>query len=110
MRILCFAAGAPDCFVFESAKMDLDTGAAYAVDVVLMLFGSARTLGIDVPSPEVSPRRSATPRSRLVFDRLRNFPHSEIDNVIPLTRKIPQPIKSLTDLARQLVKFPGRKG
>ncbi len=40
-----------------------------------------------------------------IFDRLRDFPHSEIDNVISLTRKIPQPIKSARLL--QLVKFPG---
>lgn len=46
-------------------------------------------------------------RSRLVFDRLTDFPHSEIDTVIPLPRKIRQAIKSLTDLTRQLVQYPG---
>jgi len=46
-------------------------------------------------------------RSRLVFDRLTNFPHLEIDTVIPLPRNIRQPIKSLTDLTRQLVQYPG---
>jgi len=57
--------------------------------------------------PEVSPRRSAAPRSRLVFDRLRNFPGTETDIAILLTWNIPQPIESSTDLACQLVKFPG---
>jgi hypothetical protein len=47
------------------------------------------------------------PRSRQVFDRLTDFPHSEIDTVIPLLRKIRPPIKSLTDLARQLVQYSG---
>ena len=46
-------------------------------------------------------------RSRLVFDCLTNFPHSEIHTGIPLPRKIRQPIKSLTDLTRQLVQYPG---
>jgi hypothetical protein len=46
-------------------------------------------------------------RSREFFDRLKDFPRSEIDTVIPLTRKILQPIKSLPDLARQLVQFSG---
>jgi len=46
-------------------------------------------------------------RSRLVFDRLRDFLRSEIDTVIPLVQKIPQPIKSLTDLTHQLVQYPG---
>jgi hypothetical protein len=50
---------------------------------------------------------TSMPRFRLVFDHLRDFPHSEIDTVIPLIRKIPQPIKSLSDLTRQLAKFPG---
>jgi threonine/homoserine/homoserine lactone efflux protein len=50
---------------------------------------------------------TSSPRFRLVFDRLKFFPHSEIDTVIPLTWKIPRPIKSLTDLTRQLVKIPG---
>jgi hypothetical protein len=47
------------------------------------------------------------PRSRLVFDRLKDFLTSEIDIVIPLGKKILQTIKSLTDLSRQLVQFPG---
>jgi hypothetical protein len=51
------------------------------------------------------------PRSRLVFDRLSKIPRPEIDTVIPLTRKISQPIKSFTDLTRGLhfveVKYPG---
>jgi hypothetical protein len=42
-------------------------------------------------------------RSRLVFNRLANFPHLEIDTVIPRDRIIPQPIKSLTDLTHQLM-------
>ena len=41
------------------------------------------------------------PCSRLVFDRLKDFPPSKIDTVIPLSRKILQPIKSLPDLTRQ---------
>jgi predicted component of type VI protein secretion system len=49
------------------------------------------------------------PRSRLVFDRLKDFPPSEIDTVIPLTRKILQPIKSLRDLTRQLVQCSGKQ-
>ena len=43
----------------------------------------------------------------LVFDRLTNFPQSEMDTVIPLVRKIRQPLKSSTDLAQQLAQFPG---
>jgi hypothetical protein len=46
------------------------------------------------------------PRSRLVFDRLKNFLPSEIDIVISLGKKILQPIKSISDLSRQLVQFP----
>jgi hypothetical protein len=45
------------------------------------------------------------PRSREVFDRLKDFPPSEIDTVIPLSRKILQPIKSLRDLTRQLMQY-----
>lgn len=48
------------------------------------------------------------PRSRLVFDRIRDFPQSGIDTAIPLHRKISQPIKSLTALTRQLVQNPAR--
>jgi hypothetical protein len=47
-------------------------------------------------------------RSRLVFNRLKNFLPSEIDIVIPLSQKILQPIKSLRDLTQQLIKHPGR--
>jgi hypothetical protein len=43
-----------------------------------------------------------------VFDRLKDFPPSEIDTVIPLTQKILQPIKSLRDLTRQLVQYSGK--
>ena len=43
-------------------------------------------------------------RSRLVFDRLKYFRRSEIHKVIPLTQKILQPIKSLSDLTQQLAK------
>jgi hypothetical protein len=46
-------------------------------------------------------------RFRLVFDRLTDFPRSGIDTVIPLTQKIRQPIKSLTDLTHQLVQYTG---
>jgi hypothetical protein len=46
-------------------------------------------------------------RFRLVFDRLRDFPRSEIYTVIPLTPIIPQPIKSLTDLTHQLMQYSG---
>ncbi len=46
-------------------------------------------------------------RSRLVIDRLENFPHSGIDTIIPLPRKIRKPFKSLTDLTRQLMQYPG---
>jgi predicted component of type VI protein secretion system len=46
-------------------------------------------------------------RFRLVFDRLKDFLPSAIDNVIPLSQKILQPIKSLSDLTRQLVQYPG---
>jgi hypothetical protein len=63
-------------------------------------------------------------RSRLVFDRLKGdagqdvqMPRSpgmgvsglpsEIDTVIPLSQKILHPIKSLSDLTRQLAQFPG---
>ena len=45
-------------------------------------------------------------RFRLVFDRLKDFLPSAIDNVIPLSQKILQPIKSLSDLTRQLVQYP----
>ena len=64
-------------------------------------------------------------RSRLVFDRLKDFfcrtgrPNaaepmdgrerpSEIDIVIPLSQKILQPIKSLSDLTQQLIRHPGQ--
>ncbi len=64
--------------------------------------------------------------SRLVFDRLRDFSagqesrcrgahgwaraaRSAIHVVIPLTQKIPQPIKSLSDLAQQLMKRSASK-
>jgi hypothetical protein len=47
-------------------------------------------------------------RSRLVFDRLTNFPLSGIDTVIPLDPKIRQSIKSLSDLTHQLVQLPGQ--
>ncbi len=46
-------------------------------------------------------------RFRLVVDRLKYFLPSEIDTVIPLSQKILQPIKFLSDLTRQLVQFPG---
>ena len=63
-------------------------------------------------------------RYRLVLDRLKDdagqdvqMPRSpgmgvsglpsEIDTVIPLSQKILHPIKSLSDLTRQLVQFPG---
>jgi hypothetical protein len=46
-------------------------------------------------------------RFRLVFDRLVDFLRSEIHMVIPLTQKIHQPIKSLTDLTQQLMKHSG---
>jgi hypothetical protein len=63
-------------------------------------------------------------RFRLVFDRLKDdagqdvqMPRSpgmgvsglpsEIDTVIPLSQKILHPIKSLSDLTRQPVQFPG---
>jgi hypothetical protein len=42
-------------------------------------------------------------RSRLVFDYLTNFPPSEIVPAIPLGRKFPQVVKSLSDLTRQLM-------
>ena len=45
--------------------------------------------------------------SRSVFDRLKHFLASEIDTVIPLGKKMLQPIKSSTDLMRQLVQYPG---
>ena len=44
---------------------------------------------------------------RLVFDRLWDFLRSEIHAVILLTQKIPQSIKSLTDLTQQLMKHSG---
>ncbi len=44
--------------------------------------------------------------SRLVFDRLKTFLPSETDIVIPLGKKSLQPIKSLTNLMRQLVQYP----
>jgi hypothetical protein len=50
---------------------------------------------------------TSMPRSREVFDRLEDFPPSEIDTVIPLSRIILQPIKSLRDLTRQLVQYSG---
>jgi predicted component of type VI protein secretion system len=46
-------------------------------------------------------------RSRLVFNRLKDFLPSEIDIVIPLSQKILQAIKSLRDLMQQLIKHPG---
>jgi hypothetical protein len=46
-------------------------------------------------------------RFRLVFDRLRNFLLSEINVAIPLSQKIPQPTKPLTDLTHQLVQHTG---
>ena len=46
-------------------------------------------------------------RSRLVFNRLKDFLPSEIDVVIPLSQNILQPIKSLSDLTRQLEQHPG---
>ena len=46
-----------------------------------------------------------SPRSRLVFDRLKNILLSEINTVIPLMKNILQPIKSLTDLARPARKY-----
>jgi hypothetical protein len=46
-------------------------------------------------------------RSCCRFDRLGDFPRSEIDTDIPLTRKILQPIKALTDLTCQLVQYAG---
>ena len=45
---------------------------------------------------------------RLVFDRLKDFPQSEIHIGIPLIQKTLQAIKSLTDLARQLVHWSGK--
>jgi hypothetical protein len=47
------------------------------------------------------------PRSRLVFDRQRDFLPSEIHKVIPLAQEIPLAIKSLTDLTHQLVQHAG---
>jgi hypothetical protein len=47
-------------------------------------------------------------RSRLVFDRLGDFLQSEIHVVIPLIQKISQPIKSLTALTQQLMKYSGK--
>ena len=44
-------------------------------------------------------------RFRLIFDPLKKIPHSEIDTVIPLTRKILQEIKSLSDLTHQPTHF-----
>jgi len=45
--------------------------------------------------------------SRLVFDRLKDFLPSEIYIIIPLGKKILQPIKLVTDLMRQLVQYSG---
>jgi len=46
-------------------------------------------------------------RSRLVFDRLSNFPQLEIDTVIPRLPKIRQTTESSTDLAHHLMRFAG---
>jgi predicted component of type VI protein secretion system len=46
-------------------------------------------------------------RSRLVFDRLKDFLPTELDTAIPLSQKILQPIESLTDLTRQLAQYSG---
>ena len=46
------------------------------------------------------------PRSRLVLNRLKHFFPSEIATAIPLGQKMLQPIKSLSDLTRQLAQHP----
>ena len=46
-------------------------------------------------------------RFRLVFARLRDFLRSEIRTVIPLTQKVSQPSKSLSDLTQQLMIHSG---
>jgi hypothetical protein len=50
---------------------------------------------------------TSVPRSRLAFEDLRNFPRSEIDTLIPLTRKNPQIFKLLSNLTQQLMKYSG---
>jgi hypothetical protein len=50
---------------------------------------------------------TSVPRCRLAFEDLTNFPRSEIDTDIPLTRKNPQIFKFFTDLTQELMKYSG---
>ena len=74
---------------------------------------SPRTLAITFKPRLVSERLGQQRRRESaylrfpIFDRLTDFPHSEIDTVIPLPRIIRQSIKSSTDLTHQLVQHPG---